>query len=405
MWLREEGLRTGSDGLRQLVIMAKLKDILDVDLLRHHLLEGIVRRQVHPLYPNLFIYNYTERAQFERIWDNVTNVTRGLIVDENEDEVIARGYNKFHNLNTEYVPETLEANLPSVLPLVTKKLDGSMGIQYYWDNQLWIATRGSFNSEQARWATDWIRKHPSQDDLLHYATVGNDHTLIYEIIYKENRIVVDYDFEGLVLTGCVEIETGAETDHEVLQEIGEACSIMVVQKFDKSLSECAASNLPNEEGYVLTYDKGDNVAPLKVKVKFTEYCRLHRILTGLNPKAIWEMLAAGQGEAIDLILNDPKMPKEFIRWFSSWVNLLRKEFRDMWKEANDTFITRPWQVDWAHESVDPKLARKETALYFQKHPRVAPVLFAMLDGKSEDPIIWKLLKVKAADETFKKDGE
>lgn len=380
--------------------MTKLNEILDVDLLKKHIADGVVRFATHPLYPELRIYNYTEVAQFGRLWDAVTKVTRGLIVAD--DEVIARGYNKFHNLNTEYVPETMEANLPNVPALVTQKLDGSMGIQYFWDDKLWVASRGSFMSEQARWATDWIRNRPQLEDLIHYATVGDDHTLIYEIIYKENRIVVDYDYEGLVLTGCVEVETGAEVDREVLEEIGEACGITVVAKFDKSLTECAGENNLNEEGYVLTYPLGEFVAPLKVKVKFTEYCRLHRILTGLNPKAIWEMLAAGQGEAIDLILNDPKMPEGFIKWFGSWVNKLRGDFREMWLEANEAMKLRP--LDFP-EGTDPKEIRKQTALHFLKHPRVAPVLFAMLDGKNEDPIIWKLLKVKAADETFKKDGE
>lgn len=384
--------------------MTKLQDILDVQLLKSHITEGLVRRQVHPDYSDLFIYNYTENAQFDRVWDCVTVVTRGLIVAE--DEVIARGYNKFHNLNTEYVPETMEANLPKVMPLVTQKLDGSMGIQYFWDDKIWIATRGSFASKQAHWATEWLRNIQGEN-LFHYATTGNSHTLIYEIIFASNRIVVDYNFEGLVLTGCVEIETGEEADRTVLEQIGEDCGITVVRKFNKTLTECAGENNLNEEGYVLTYDLGPGVAPLKVKVKFSEYCRLHRILTGLNPKTIWEMLAAEQNEAIDAILTDPKMPQEFIKWFGSWVNQLRAQFASSLKAAQVTFSARPFQGEWAYppsaEAV--KLRRKAIALHFQKTPNQCPILFAMLDGKDCAPVIWRLLKVKATDETFKKEGE
>jgi hypothetical protein len=371
--------------------MTKLCDILDVDLLQKHIAEGVVRFATHPLYPNLRIYNYTEVAQFGRIWDNVTNVTRGLIVAD--DEVIARGFNKFHNLNTSGVDETLEANLPKTIPLVTEKLDGSMGIQYFWDDKLWVASRGSFMSEQAKWANNWIRNRQFIGNLLHYATVGNDHTILYEIIYKENRIVVDYDYEGLIITGCVDTETGHEVDRSVLEQIGKDCDIPVVKKFNKTLTECAAENNLNEEGYVLTYDKGDNAPPLKIKVKFLEYCRLHRILTGLNPKAIWEMLAAGQGEAVDLILDDPTMPSEFIKWFGSWVAQLRGQYIIMELQSAAVFY------------IKPEGTRKDIALYFQKTPNLCPILFAMLDGKDPAPIIWKLLKVKAADETFKKEDE
>lgn len=371
-------------------------------MLEKHLTEGVVRRQVHPKYPELFIYNYTERATFERIWDDVTIVCRGLIAADSE--VIARGYNKFHNLNTTYVPETMEENLPSVPPVVTQKLDGSMGILYYYDDQPWVATRGSFNSEQAQWATKWLRERVS-DDLIHYLTVGDSHTMISEIIYPENRIVVDYDFVGLVLTGCVDKETGEEVDRSVLEEIGEAVDIPVVKVFAKSLSECAAEDNPNEEGYVLSYER-EGTSPLKVKVKFAEYCRLQRILTGLNPKSIWEMLFAGSNEAIDAILNDPKMPSGFLEWFDGWVTKLRSEYSDIESRAKESFSIRPFSGQWAspHTEQADLMVRKAQALYFQKTPELCSVLFAMLDEKDYSGTIWKRLKPKATD-TFKKDGE
>jgi len=162
-----------------------LRDILDYDLLQKHLADGVVRRQAHPLYPELNIHNYTEKAAFDRIWDGVTNVCRGLITVSpclmdngmGEEYVLARGFNKFHNLNTDWAPETMEANLPEETPLVTTKLDGSMGILYRWDKQLWVATRGSFDSEQARWATTFIRKyHPE-------IQIPEGKTVLVEIIY------------------------------------------------------------------------------------------------------------------------------------------------------------------------------------------------------------------------------
>jgi RNA ligase len=387
--------------------MAKLQDILDYNLLQEHLKNGVVRRQVHPQYPELYILNYTEVAQYDRIWDSVTNVCRGLIVAD--DIVVARGFNKFHNLNTEYVPETMEANLPGDVPLVTEKLDGSMGILYYWDNQIWVATRGSFASDQAKWATAWLRERETEN-LRHYLTVGDDHTLVTEIIYPENRIVVDYDYAGLILTGCIEIETGKEVDRSVLEEIGEAIGIPAVKRFDKSLAECAGENETNAEGYVLTYPS----TGLKVKVKFEEYVRLHRILTGLNPRAIWEMLvppemlvrqqvtdttvAEKRRASVDSILADPKMPVGFIEWFGGWVNHLRSEYKRIESEALAVFNKRPAGLG----GVD----RKTLALYFKAAaPELASICFALLDGKDYEHIIWKQLKPRGDAETYKRDGE
>jgi RNA ligase len=368
-----------------------LKEILPLDLLDKHLADGVVRRQTHPLYPELAIYNYSEKAQFDRIWDDVTNVCRGLIVAG--DEVIARGFNKFHNLNTEYVPETMEANLHGV-PLCTRKLDGSMGILYRWDGQWWVATRGSFDSEQARWATKWYRNQCVKPNWI------PDHTAVFEIIYPENRIVVEYGFEGLVLLAIVDNWMGREAPRHVLEQYAKLNEIPAVDKFDKTLAECAAENRKNEEGYVLTYPNG-----VKVKVKFAEYVRLHRIVTGLNPKTIWEMLAKNEEDAVYLLLKDD-MPEGFRTWLSGWLIRLRAQFSAIESEAIKVYNTRPSASGEGPESNtrEDKPWRKAQALHFQKTPNLCSVLFKMLDSEDYRPAIWAKIKPKATD-TFKKDGE
>ena len=205
----------------------------------------------------------------------------------------------------------MEANLPTDMPpLVTEKLDGSMGVFYRYDHQVWIATRGSFDSEQARWATQWMRAHVDK----HGNPVWLDgHTPVFEIIYQQNRIVVDYDFEGMVLLGIVDNYMGRELSRELVESMGYFNRVLVVKAFNKSLSECAAENNLNEEGYVLTYSNG-----VKVKCKFESYVRLHRILTGLNPKSVWEMLSLRQDEAIEVLLSDKLMPETFKTWFLGW---------------------------------------------------------------------------------------
>jgi hypothetical protein len=367
-----------------------LQDILPIDLLEEHIENGVVRRQVHPLYPNLFILNYSEKAQFDRIWDAVTNVCRGLIITGEclcDAQVVARGFNKFHNLNTEYIPATLEANLPKAKPpLVTKKLDGSMGVLYFWDSKWWVATRGSFDSDQARWATAFVRAHYER---LGTAPTWVDHySPVCEIIYQANRIVVDYDFEGLVMLAVINNWNGHEVCRDILERQAGENGLPVVEQFDKSLAECAAEDTPNEEGYVLTYSNG-----VKVKVKFAEYVRLHRILTGLNPKAIWELLAKKADDTVDLILQDEKMPLSFKEWFGGWVGQLRSRYTELEQQAQAVLALRPTEV-----------SRKEVALYFKETPHLCSILFAMLDGKNYAEIIWDKLRPKATD-VFKQDGE
>lgn len=366
-----------------------LRYILPFDLFKQMLDEGFIRSQVHPLYPELMIFNYTEKAQYDRVWNAATNACRGLIVAVPptglvDAEVVARPFGKFHNLNTEYVPETLEENLPTdAPPLVTTKLDGSMGILYYWNAEWWIATRGSFDSEQARWATAWFRQN-----IGNWVMAEDDVTPVFEVIYQTNRIVVDYDFEGLVLLGVMDNYSGKELSRDAVEFIAEDNNVKIVEKFTKSLAECAAENTPNEEGYVLTYSNG-----VKVKVKFAEYCRLHRVLTGLNPRSIWEMLSQGSDASVDAIIDDPKMPATFLVWFTGWVIQLRMKFALIEAEAQGVYARRPVEA-----------SRKDLAMYFKQTPHLSSILFAMLDGKNFTSIIWDRIE-PAGNATFKKDGE
>jgi RNA ligase len=396
--------------------MIYLANILDIQKLKEHITNGVVRQQVHPLYPELSILNYTEKAQFDRIWDNVTNVCRGLIVNTGctkagealslyhmDVSVIARPFSKFHNLNTDYVPETMEENLAQYeIEDITEKLDGSLGIIFHYDNQWHVATRGSFDSEQAQWATAYLRNH-FQDKkylpIVHY-------TPVCEIIAAFNRIVVSYDYEGLVLLGFIDPLTGQKMPRTLAEQAAREMELPFVRKFKKTLSEAAAENTPNFEGYVITYSHG-----VMVKVKFEEYIRLHRILTGLSPIAVWEMKKNKQNEEIQKLLDDPTIPEGFKKWLESWNRKLVMDGLTIQAAASHLFaqaqannLIRKPTLGYTREE------RKALAIWILEATKDIPYLkgflFTMADGKSIDEMIWDQVRPngKHAD-PFKKDGE
>jgi RNA ligase len=178
-----------------------LGDLLDETELAHAIGEGYIRRQVHPEMP-LAILNYTERCQYERAWTDVTRTCRGLIVRDGTGEVLARPWAKFFNYG-EHPEGSLDLSAPAE---VTDKMDGSLGILYRAGNEWAIATRGSFASDQARWATAWFQRYANPDFF------DPRNTYLFEVIAHWNRIVVQYDWEGLVLLGIVETETGRDLD-------------------------------------------------------------------------------------------------------------------------------------------------------------------------------------------------
>lgn len=323
--------------------------------------EKLVFETRHPN-EDLFIYNYSPKVQFEKLWDEVTLQCRGLILDS-EGNIIAKPFGKFFNLE-----ERLPSEIPSTNFDVYEKLDGSLGIVYFVSGLPYIATRGSFTSDQAQHANRIL--HTKYKHII----LDESKTYLFEIIYPDNRIVVNYgDLDDLVLLSIIDKESGIES----LEDIG----FPIVRKYNGLLDWRKLKELqePNREGFVLRFNNG-----FRVKVKFDEYVRLHRILTGVSNIAIWEYLS--NGEPLDHLLE--KVPDEFYNWVFDTSNALKSKFNQILSECESVY-----------KEMD---SRKETALYFQtqKYPSV---LFAMYDKKNWiDKIIWKMVRPQFS-KAFKKD--
>jgi RNA ligase len=300
--------------------------------------------------------------------------------------VIARPFPKFWNYEDPRHPETMPENLPAFLPEITVKQDGSLLIGFNYDGEIGFATRGSFASEQARWAHNWVKNN------LPDLTWPAGWTPLWELIAPFNRIVVDYGgWEGIIGLALVNIETGEEAPRATLESWALGQGITVTPLVNKQLEICGREEIPNFEGYVATWRKTGE-SPLRAKIKLESYCALHRILTGLNPKAIWELLATNAQDAVYLWLKDEKMPVGFKKWLSGWVDRLQSQYAEIETRAKAVFAEKP------------EGTRKDVALYFQRTPALCSILFAMLDGKDFSTGIWGKIKPRG-DETFKDDGE
>src|SRR5579863_9742987 len=144
--------------------------------LDEYLNERLINRAFHDEFP-LVQLTYGQKCVFDQAWDEVTMKCRGVIYDANTREVIARPFEKFFNYETTWRPETMCINLPKTAPIVTEKLDGSLGILYRYNNVDYVATKGSFKSDQAKWATQWYHRNVG----LHGHWPKNS-TVLFEVI-------------------------------------------------------------------------------------------------------------------------------------------------------------------------------------------------------------------------------
>ena len=358
--------------------MKKLNDLMNIELLEQLIADGFISRKFHKKFP-LALLKYSHKAQFDNtlVWGNELNYSRELIYNTDTLELVATPFKKFWNFQDASHPETLEENLPNEIPLITTKMDESLIIWYAWEGKNYLATCGSFDSDQAIWANEWLQKnHPN-------LITPDNYTLLSEAIYKENRIVVQYDFEDLVTLSAIHKETGKEMPRKELETYCKANQLTIVQDHCKTLLECAEEDLPNFEGYIFTYPNG-----LKVKFKQLTYVALHRIITNLNPKAIWELLRDGKEQTINEWLIDKRMSSEFKNWLNKWNKQLHNDFNEIEKSVKIIFNNKPISEN-----------RKEIVLYFtsENNKEYSSLLFSLFDGKEISSLIWKKIEPKFAD--------
>lgn len=364
----------------------KLFDYLDAAKLSEQITQGMVKRNDHPDLP-LCILNYTPKAQFTpELWNEVTDKCRGLIYDSRSLEIVSRPFVKFWNYGDPRHPETMPENLPSTEPKITRKMDGSLGIFYRSEDRFGIATRGSFVSDQAKWATRYL-------EMNRAVAWPDGFTPLFEIVFPENQIVVKYDFSGLVLLAMVNNETGEESPREQLEIFAKGNGVRLVDDFAKPIGVCITEDIENEEGYVASWER-PGTYPLRVKIKMETYCRLHRLMTQTNPVTVWEMLKDG----LDLTTLTQEAPADFLQW----VNAVESSLRNAYKTLEDAALSAMLEYEGEKNISSPE-QRKQFASYATGKQPLTPILFSMLDRKNYSPIIWKMIRPSGKDRGFKVD--
>jgi len=335
---------------------------INVNILNEYYEKGLLYKQTHPTLP-LTIWNYSEKVQYEDLFDEITLQCRGLVTDE-DGEVVGRPFKKFFNLSEGKHKQTPDFT-------VAAKMDGSLGILFYHKGDWVMATRGSFTSEQAVKGFELLQKY-------RYKDLPKDCTFLFEIIYPENRIVCQYEFEDVVLLGMINTKNGDE--YSIYDNNLDKLGFNLVKRYDGVKDYTLLKDMikDNEEGFVVRFFNGD-----RVKIKGDEYVRLHKIMINLSTTGVWEVLSSG-GEMDDLIKD---VPDEFYNKIKDYVKELRYQYHSVREHAGKLF-------DGLYESYDRELPEKkkyaEWVKQFEKH--LHPILFRMYDNKEYSSYIWKLIK-------------
>lgn len=336
----------------------------DINILNDYIQKGLVVKNDHPTLP-LSIYNYSRTCQYENKWDNITKSCRGLILDK-DGNVIAKSFDKFFNLeehSTEEIPnEDFE---------VYEKLDGSLGILFWYQGKWILASKGSFVSEQA------LKGKQILNSKYNVEPIPKGYTTLLEIIYPENRIVCNYgDDEVLVVLSMISNASGKELDYDSLLKINEETGLPVVKKYDGIEDYKTLKNLisKDREGYVVRFRNG-----FRVKIKGEEYVRLHRILTGFSNVDIWEYLKDNKN--LDELLD--RVPDEFDSWVRNTIKDIKTEYEKLDNEYK-------WIFKVLMRS--PQSESKKGFAEHAKNYKHSGILFKMFEDKEYSHYIWKQIR-------------
>lgn len=342
---------------------------INFDKINRLVKDGYISQREHPD-GELFIYNYTQKAQYESHWCKETLMCRGLILDA-KGNVIARAFDKIFNW--------FEGGRisKSSIKTITEKFDGSLGICFKHNGRVQFATRGSFTSEQARWAMQyWHSFFGSDDSMIPLGT-----TLLFEIIYPDNRIVIDYEGqEDLVLLAIRHNDTGEYFDYfpnlvKFAHHIG--LTLVPFRSFNnpEAILSDAGGLPPNKEGYVAQFTDGS-----WFKFKGDEYVTLHRLISTLSYK---NTLIAIQKNGLEEFLAN--IPDEFHREVKGWASEIETRVNDI-----RSFVIGVYQGYDFDMSMPEKRQRKKFAAWAMDEWRhISGYLFALLDGKDIEDMIYR----------------
>ena len=266
--------------------------------------DGFISKNKHPEFP-IYIYNYTKHTQFEWYWDKYTIQCRGLILHE-DGYLISKGFDKFFTYQQLIDMDMLD-QIPMDEPfVVSDKLDGSLGVSYFWEGQMYVATRGSFVSEMAIEANDILRDNVERSIFNNVGAVFQEkYTYMFEIIYPDNKIVVDYDGDRkLVLLAVYNNETRKEEDIYDDSFDFTRFFIELAERFDvDDWRDLADDDKENKEGYVVHFLHSD----YRVKMKLEWYTKLAYMYQNFSKLGVWKILrdAKDMGDrTVTTYLND-----------------------------------------------------------------------------------------------------
>lgn len=186
---------------------------------------------------NISSFNFTNKAFYDKVWDEQTTKARGLYLDTFKGKVAARAYDKFFNINER--PETKFDMLQNKLQFpVTAyvKENGYLGIVSYdeYNDDLFIASKSTIDSQFAEWLKEAICNQiivENREKMKQYAKDNNVSFVFENVDMKNDPHIIEYPESKLYLLDIVYNQMDfAKYDYETMCDIAHQLGLTPKEK-------------------------------------------------------------------------------------------------------------------------------------------------------------------------------
>lgn len=159
---------------------------------------------------NISSFNFTNKAFYDKVWDEQTTKARGLYLDTLKGKVAARAYDKFFNINER--PETkfdmLQYKLQFPVTAYVKE-NGFLGIVSYneYEDDLLIASKSTLDSQFAQWFREMLYEKVSAENIQEMKKYIKEHNVsfVFECVdMKNDPHIIEYPNSELFLLDIVQ---------------------------------------------------------------------------------------------------------------------------------------------------------------------------------------------------------
>ena len=161
-------------------------------------------------FDNISSFNFTNKAFYDKVWDEQTTKARGLYLDTMKGKVAARAYDKFFNINER--PETkfdmLQYKLQFPVTAYVKE-NGFLGIVSYneYEDDLFVASKSTIDSQFAQWLKEMLYEKISSENIEKMKEFIKERNVsfVFECVdMKNDPHIIEYPNNELFLLDIVQ---------------------------------------------------------------------------------------------------------------------------------------------------------------------------------------------------------